>query len=145
MGFGSHQALNITRKKMLTQLKKITKTTYVLMVLFLVMILVLVYRNGSSGTETGLTTPVTLTPKTTTKLYKSSQLTPQQVAPNQQTYKLEGLAYFEARETENKPLVVVTDLAEITAINAIFTLESNAKETNVTVSEGLVEITQNRG
>jgi ferric-dicitrate binding protein FerR (iron transport regulator) len=144
MGFGSHQAFNITRKKMLTQLKKITKTTYVLMALFLVMILVLVYRNGSSGTETGLTTPVTLTPKTTTKLYKSSQLTPQQVAPNQQTYKLEGLAYFEARETENKPLVVVTDLAEITAINAIFTLESNAKETNVTVSEGLVEITQNK-
>jgi ferric-dicitrate binding protein FerR (iron transport regulator) len=54
------------------------------------------------------------------------------------------LAYFETRETENKPLVVVTDLAEITAINAIFTLESNAKETNVTVAEGLVKITQNR-
>jgi len=144
MGFGSHKALDITRKKMLTQLKKITKITFVLMAFFLVMILVLVYWNGLSGTKTGLTTPVTLTPKTTTKLYKSSQLTPQQASPNQQMYKMEGLVYFEVRETENKPLVVVTDLAEITAINAIFTLESNAKETNVTVAEGLVKITQNR-
>jgi transmembrane sensor len=144
MRFGSHLTLDITRKKMLTHLKKITKTTYVLMALFLVMILILVYRNGLSGTETGLTTPVTLTPKTTTKLYKSSQLTPQQVAPNQQKYMMEGLVYFEAQETENRPLVVVTDLAEITAINAIFTLESNAKETNVMVAEGLVKITQNR-
>ena len=126
------------------QFKNIPKSTYILMALFLVTILALVYRNGLSGTETGLTTPVTLTPKTKSKLYKSSQLTPQKVSPNEQTYEMEGLAYFEARETEAKPLVVVTDLAEITAVNAIFTLESNAKQTSVTVAEGLVKITQNR-
>ncbi len=111
------------------------------MAFFLAIILALFYRNEPAVSETGLTTPMAVTPKTDSKLYKSSQLTPQQVSPNQQTYKMEGLAYFEARETESKPLVLTTDLAEITAVNAIFILESNAKETNVTVAEGLVKIT----
>jgi ferric-dicitrate binding protein FerR (iron transport regulator) len=137
-------SLKEDKKKMLKQLKKINKRTYVLMAFFLAIILALFYRNEPAVSETGLTTPMAVTPKTDSKLYKSSQLTPQQVSPNQQTYKMEGLAYFEARETESKPLVLTTDLAEITAVNAIFILESNAKETNVTVAEGLVKITQNR-
>jgi ferric-dicitrate binding protein FerR (iron transport regulator) len=57
---------------------------------------------------------------------------------------MDGLVYFEARKVENQPLVVLTDLAENTAFDAIFTIESNAKETIVRVAEGLVELTQNR-
>ena len=129
---------------MLVHLKNISKTTYVVMTLFLVVILLLVYRNESTFFDTDLTTSLNLTPNTKSRLYKSSQLTPQKASSNQLIYKMEGLVYFEARETENKPLVVVTELAEIIAVNAIFTLESDAKETNLTVAEGVVKITQNR-
>mgnify|MGYP001997821496 CR=1 FL=1 len=99
---------------------------------------------GLGHSETNLTTSVILTPNTVSKLYKSAQLTPHQGAPNQQIYKMEGLVYFEAREVENSPLLVVTDLAEIKAADAVFSIESNPKETIVRVAEGLVEITQNR-
>ena len=129
---------------MTINLKNIPRKAYVFMALYLVILIILIYRNKLSVLETNLTTSVILTPNTVSKLYKSARLTPRQGGPNQQIYTMEGLVYFEAREEENSPLVVVTDLAEITAADAIFSIESNPKETIVRVAEGLVEITQNR-
>ncbi len=124
--------------------KNIPRKAYVFMALYLVILIILIYRNKLSVFETDFTTSMILTPNTVSKLYKSARLTPHQGAPNQQIYKMEGLVYFEVREVENSPLVVVTDLAEIKAADAVFSIESNPKETIVRVAEGLVEITQNR-
>ena len=92
---------------------------YFLMSLYLVMLLILIYRNKLLVLETDLTTSMILTPNTTSKLYKSARLTRNQDSSNQQIYEMNGLVYFESREVKNQPLVVVTDLAEITVFDAI--------------------------
>ena len=125
-------------------LKNIPVKAYFFASLYLVTLLILIYRNKLLVLETDLTTSIILSPNITSKLYKSARLTPNHGTSNQQIYEMDGLVYFESREVKNQPLVVVTDLAEITAFDAIFTIESNSKETIVRVAEGLVELTQNR-
>ena len=125
-------------------LKNKPARAYLFISLYLVILLILIYRNKLLVLETDLTTSMILTPNITSKLYKSARLAPNHGTSNQQIYEMNGLVYFESREVENQPFVVVTDLAEITAFDAIFTIESNSKETIVRVAEGLVELTQNR-
>ena len=124
-------------------LKNKPTRAYFLMASYLVILLGLIYRNKLLVLETDLTTSMILTPNVVSKLYKSARLKPNHGTSNQQIYEMDGLVYFEVRKVENQPLVVLTDLAEITAFDAIFTIESNAKETIVRVAEGLVELTQN--
>ena len=121
-----------------------TRAYFFLMALYLVILLILIYRNKLLILETELTTSMILTPNIASKLYKSARLIPNYGTTNQKIYEMDGLVYFEVREVENEPLVVVTDLAEITAFDAVFTIESNSKETIVRVAKGLVELTQNR-
>ena len=129
---------------MLINLKNKPARAYLFISLYLVILIILIYRNKLLVLETDLTTSMILTPNITSKLYKSARLAPNHGTSNQQIYEMDGLVYFESREVKNQPLVVVTDLAEITAFDAIFTIESNSKETIVKVAEGLVELTQNR-